>query len=57
MKPKFTDGHRFPAGYTPSHETDIRKTFAKFKRQAEAAKREAAEVSAGPVLAKRSIGA
>ena len=35
MKPKFTDGHRFPAGYTPSHETDIRKTFERAKRRLE----------------------
>ncbi len=40
MKPKFTDGHRFPAGYTPSHETDIRKTFERAKRRMDANKEE-----------------
>ena len=30
--PRFTDG-RYPHGYTPSSATDIRRTFARIKRQ------------------------
>lgn len=30
--PRFTDG-RYPHGYTPSTATDIRRTFARIKRQ------------------------
>lgn len=30
MKPKFTDGHRFPNGYTPSAETNIAETFKRY---------------------------
>lgn len=31
----FTDSHRYPTGYVPSHRTDIRKTFARIRRESE----------------------
>jgi len=33
LKPKFTDLERYPAGYTPSNKTDVRKTFARIREQ------------------------
>jgi hypothetical protein len=38
VKPKFTD-KRYPHGYTPSHSTDIRKTFQRIRKQREEAAR------------------
>ena len=38
MKTKFTDSHRFPNGYRASHETDIKKTFARVLRERAEAK-------------------
>jgi hypothetical protein len=33
VKPKFTDEHKYPNGYTPSGATDIRKTFDRAKKR------------------------
>lgn len=33
MKPKFTDGARYPRPYKPSHDTNVRATFARLKRE------------------------
>ena len=42
MKPKYTDEAKYPSGYTKASATDIRKTFARIrKQQAEEAKRQA----------------
>lgn len=30
-KPRFTDMHRYPTGYRPSFDTDIRRTFERFR--------------------------
>lgn len=43
MKPKFTDGHRYPNGYKPAVDTNIKETFERIKRQR---KQNAAEVAA-----------
>ena len=32
-EPKFTDQHRYPHGYKPARETDIRETFARAQEQ------------------------
>lgn len=34
-RPAFTDSHKFAVPYRPSNQTDIRKTFARLRRQAE----------------------
>lgn len=52
MKPKFTDSHRFPHGYSRSEATDIRKTFERVRREREANKREAA-VKVAPIAQRR----
>jgi hypothetical protein len=33
VKPKFTDGHKYPHGYTPSGSTDVRRTFERVRRE------------------------
>ena len=43
MKVKFTDAHKYPHGYMPSHATDIRERFERMKREARANAKEAAE--------------
>lgn len=52
MKPKFTDAHRFPHGYTRSEGTDIKKTFERVRREREANKREA-QTKVAPLLSHR----
>jgi hypothetical protein len=43
--PRYTDQHRYPRGYTPARETDIRRTFEQARlEQEEAARRTAAKV-------------
>jgi hypothetical protein len=42
-KPRYTDRHRYPNGYTPSDRTDIAKTWAKAREQLEKDKQERAE--------------
>ena len=37
-KPKFTDTQKYPNGYRASHETDIRRTFARVLRERAEAK-------------------
>ena len=32
-KPIFTDESKYPAGYVPASKTDIRKTFARIRKQ------------------------
>jgi hypothetical protein len=34
MKPRYTDRHKYPHGYTRASETDIRKTFARARTAA-----------------------
>jgi hypothetical protein len=36
MKPKFTDAHRYPHGYVPQRDSDVRKTFARERRRLKA---------------------
>lgn len=43
MKPKYTDGQRYPRPYKPAIDTDVRATFKRIQReQAEAAARDKA---------------
>jgi hypothetical protein len=50
MKPKFTDTHRFRAPYKASHDTDIRKTLDRVRReQEEAASKAAANLAEAKV--------
>lgn len=50
--PKFTDSERFKAPYVPANATDIRKTFARARKQ----QAEAAKVSVVVPIAKRRGG-
>lgn len=36
-RPRFTDAHRYPRGYVPSFATNIRRTFARVRKQLRAA--------------------
>jgi hypothetical protein len=43
VKPRYTDKHRFPHGYTTSDKTDITRTWARIREQLEKDKQERAE--------------
>lgn len=49
-KPRYTDGHRYPHGYTIHEATDVRKTFERVRREM----KEKAERSQSVVQLKRS---
>ena len=53
MKPKFTDLHRYPRGYTRSGSTDVAKTWAAARKKLQADAEERAQ-KVQPMMRKKA---
>jgi hypothetical protein len=53
LRPKFTDMHRYPHGYT--HATDVSKTFARLRRETIKVEKASAAIEAEQIEKVRKI--